>query len=240
MTCTPACEPLRPFGPEQVAVRAASSVIVVSDGPELEVLLLHRRQGSVFVGGMVVFPGGAVDDSDRAPEARLLVVGDPSVPDLDADAARSHLVAAVRETLEETGLWLGHEPAGPRAARREIDAGARHLVSVAEPHSIEAQRIPYAGRWVTPPGPPRRYDTRFFVALADRSIDLQPDGREVVALEWATPSAAMARIREGSLVALEPTIVYLEALREYRTGSEVVAAARAGEPIRHPGGWTTI
>jgi 8-oxo-dGTP pyrophosphatase MutT (NUDIX family) len=67
----------------------AATVVLVRDGDtRLEVLMLHRVSKVAF-GGMWVFPGGRVDDSDRQP-------GD----DDQASARR----AAVREALEECSL----------------------------------------------------------------------------------------------------------------------------------------
>jgi len=50
--------------------RDAATVAVVRDtasgvGSVMEVLMLRRRPSSAFAGGAYVFPGGAVDPSDR-------------------------------------------------------------------------------------------------------------------------------------------------------------------------------
>lgn len=59
----------------------AASVIVLRDAP-LEVLLLRRHDGSSFVPGAWVFPGGAIEEGE------------------------SPAAAAARETFEEAGLHL--------------------------------------------------------------------------------------------------------------------------------------
>ena len=227
-----------------VLVQQAASVLVIADRPGLEVLLLERRAASAFVGGMVVFPGGAVDESDRSSDARRLVAGDVDAAMQGTGGGAAHIVAAVRETLEETGIWLGADPKGPLAARRAIDAGDLVLSDVASTASVHPRDMPHAGRWITPPGAPRRYDTQFFVARADddrSDLDqLEPDGREVVALEWSSPGDAVRRISRGTLAALEPTVVYLEALERYETAKEVIDAARRGRRTDHRDDWTTI
>ena len=63
----------------------AASVIVLRDAPR-EVLLLRRSEKSSFVPNAWVFPGGAIEDGERAEDA------------------------AVRETLEECGITLEREP----------------------------------------------------------------------------------------------------------------------------------
>ncbi|MET0902770.1 MAG: NUDIX domain-containing protein [Acidimicrobiales bacterium] len=76
-------------GPEPPPAIPAATVVLVRDGETgVEVLMLHRVSRVAF-GGMWVFPGGRVDDDDRAP-------GDD-----ETDSARR---AAAREALEECGL----------------------------------------------------------------------------------------------------------------------------------------
>lgn len=74
-----------------VEARAASTVVLLRDGPEgVETLLLKRNKALLFAGGFWVFPGGALEPSDWA------AAGD--------DPALAARVAAARETAEETGL----------------------------------------------------------------------------------------------------------------------------------------
>ena len=73
---------------------AAATVLLLRDGAAgLETLML-RRNSKIAFGGMWVFPGGRVDDDDRA-----------GLPEED-DQAHAR-VAAVREADEETGLQIG-------------------------------------------------------------------------------------------------------------------------------------
>jgi 8-oxo-dGTP pyrophosphatase MutT (NUDIX family) len=68
--------------------RQAASVILLRGGAEeLEVLLVKRTPQARFMGGVWVFPGGAVDAAEG-----------------DGDGA--HRVAAVRELQEEAGIVL--------------------------------------------------------------------------------------------------------------------------------------
>jgi 8-oxo-dGTP pyrophosphatase MutT (NUDIX family) len=70
------------------APRQAATVIVLRGGGErLEVLLVRRTERARFMGGVWVFPGGAVDAGEG-----------------EGDAA--HRLAAVRELREEAGIAL--------------------------------------------------------------------------------------------------------------------------------------
>jgi len=93
--------------------------------------------------------------------------------------------AAVRECLEEAGI-----PLDPAA-----------LVEF--------------GRWVTPPGGPRRYDTRFFVARAPDGHDGTHDGSELVASAWMRPDDVLAACARGEVELILPTRRSLETLAAF-------------------------
>jgi 8-oxo-dGTP pyrophosphatase MutT (NUDIX family) len=78
---------------EVTAPRQAATAIVLRGGEQtLEVLLVKRTEKAKFMGGVWVFPGGAVDESDP-----------PSQEGSGIDAHRS---AAARELSEEAGIAL--------------------------------------------------------------------------------------------------------------------------------------
>lgn len=89
--------------PEPAAVRRAVSVVLLRDGPagRLQLYLLHRHHRMPFAAGMVVFPGGRVDDADGAHAPGHL--DDRAAPDMLAPAL---LHCGIRETAEETGVGL--------------------------------------------------------------------------------------------------------------------------------------
>jgi 8-oxo-dGTP pyrophosphatase MutT (NUDIX family) len=230
--------------------RDAATLIIVDDASgELRVLLGRRRQDMVFMPGRYVFPGGRVDRSDRhitvlqdlKPQdlAKLQVAmkGTPSVA-----RARALALAAVRETYEEAGLLIGIPiaPSGGGEAIAASAAQAREEHADAEPprgllrktsqwHAFFAagfrpslSRLTFFARAITPPGRPRRYDTRFFCvpagAIAHR---VEVGDGELSDLEWH--SIAEAR----SLALPNITRVVLEDLGER-------AAAGALEGGDHP------
>ena len=78
--------------PGSTPIAAATVVLLRDTDAGLETLMLHRNSKIAF-GGMWVFPGGRVDDEDRAGLAR----------DDELGAAR---VAAIREAREESGLGI--------------------------------------------------------------------------------------------------------------------------------------
>ena len=83
----PPSEELNLTGEETVPRQAATVILLRGGADSLEVLLVKRTPHARFMGGVWVFPGGAVDASEG-----------------EGDAA--HRVAAVRELEEEAGIAL--------------------------------------------------------------------------------------------------------------------------------------
>lgn len=146
----------------------------------------RRRPENVFLPDKWVFPGGRLESEDRTIRAASeLHPGDASAlshgveqPD-GAIHANALALAAVRELYEETGHALAC-----RADQADTlddvwpDFRALHLRPALAPLRLIARAI-------TPPGRPRRYDTRFFIA--SRADVIEDAGRadgEFTALEW--------------------------------------------------------
>jgi len=183
-----------------VPVRPAATVMIVDDRPDLHVLLLRRRAASQFVPGMDVFPGGGVDSADAAPSSGAALDDAAASARLGlASGGLAYWVAAVRETSEEAGLAL------------VLDA------------------LHYVARWVTPAGPPRRYDTRFFVAALPAGQTPIADQSEAVHAEWVRPAQALADFAAGTRAMLPPTAGMLRILASYARSAEVLRAAQLAE-----------
>jgi 8-oxo-dGTP pyrophosphatase MutT (NUDIX family) len=210
----------------------------------LQVFLQRRVAKMAFAGGMTVFPGGGVDAGD---------LPDPSAwsgPDphwwgdrlrCDPEQAGALVCAAVRETFEECGVVL----AGPgrpdtellRAAREDLVAHRSTLGQVLAEAGMElrAELLRPWARWVTPPGPPRRYDTAFMVAVVPEGQEADAHTTEAVEATWWHPADALAEWERGGLELMAPTFRTLEQIAVHPTAADLFAAAeqRAISPI-HP------
>jgi 8-oxo-dGTP pyrophosphatase MutT (NUDIX family) len=183
-----------PFEADGPRVRDAATVILLSrttDGPK--VLMGQRGGGAAFMPDKFVFPGGAVDPEDavlpgevalEAATARLLA------RDAPAGLAGALACAAVRELWEETGLMLGVPEAGAEAA--SVPASWRGFYDAGLVPNTAALRMIF--RAVTPPGRPRRFDARFFLAdaAAVAGDDLTASGEELAHLQWVDLATARA------------------------------------------------
>lgn len=231
--------------PTQVELRQAATVMLVRDGVDgLEVFMLGRNPHSEFAGGAFVFPGGAVDQHDLHADLEPHCAGltDATASTLLGidQGGLAFWVAAIRECFEECGLLLAYDQQGDivrlddsrvearfRQHRQRVDAGMLSLIDLCadEQLTLACDTMHYMSHWVTPVGPSRRYDTRFFVARApDAQVGLH-DNRETVANLWVQPRAALERGRSGELAIMSPTASNLEALSRFESADQVLAAA---------------
>jgi 8-oxo-dGTP pyrophosphatase MutT (NUDIX family) len=90
---------------------------------------------------------------------------------------------------------------------------------------IEAELVAWS-RWITPEVVPVRFDTHFFVALAEAHAKPEADGGEITEIGWFAPQAALDSHAAGDLKLVFPTIKTLETLLEHRTAAAVIEAAR--------------
>lgn len=194
-----------------VEPRAAASVLVLRPAPAgPEVLLVRRSVKSGFFPLAWVFPGGRVEDGDRAA---------PGGP-LAASA-----MAAARETLEEADLWLG-EPAQAADARAAFAEPSQWAAFAAAQPRLPL--FPWAW-WITPPEESRRFDTHFFLAVVGPAAAARPDEVETTAARWMRPVDAL---RSGVSLA-PPTWVLLDELAELLVHTPLDALGpREAPPVR--------
>jgi 8-oxo-dGTP pyrophosphatase MutT (NUDIX family) len=227
--------------------RPAATVLTLREAKNgYEILMLRRNLNSDFVGGAYVFPGGGVDPADASDVAQELSVG---MNDASCSArlgigsgGLAYYVACLRELFEEGGILIACDDQG-----REVDITDRPLVDrlnrdralvndgslrfvellQREGLYLDLQNIAYLAHWVTPVGPPRRYDTRFFVALSPVGQVAGHDEQETVASRWIRPVDALAMYERGELEMIFPTIRNLEIVAQFETAQEVLDYANA-------------
>jgi 8-oxo-dGTP pyrophosphatase MutT (NUDIX family) len=236
---------------EILSPRPAATVITLRDAANgYEILMLRRNLNSDFVGGAYVFPGGRVDDADAGPAAQRRTFG---LTDEEASRRLSiergglaYYVACLRELFEEAGLLVACDDEGEpvritdeasirrlAASRREVNAGTLDFIEMMEREGLvlDLRGLEYVAHWVTPVGPPRRYDTRFFVALAPTGQVATHDAGETVADQWIRPADALEAHGRGELEMIFPTIRNLQAIAHLHSSREVLDYARALKDI---------
>jgi 8-oxo-dGTP pyrophosphatase MutT (NUDIX family) len=218
-------------------VREAATVAVVRDDADgLEVFMVRRTIDAVFSPGAHVFPGGALDPEDRmaAVEPRCDGFDDATASAMLGVPAGGlgYFVAAARECFEEAGLLLARRDGDlvtdvDRYAdhRDALNAGERSLLEVcaAESLTLAVDLLMPFGHWITPIGPPRRFDTRFFVAPAPPGQDPSHDGWETTEGVWMRPADVLAAADRAEVDLIEPTRHTLQALATYDAVDDVFA-----------------
>ncbi|MEM9795272.1 MAG: NUDIX hydrolase [Pseudomonadota bacterium] len=146
-------------------IRDAATVVILRRGGVAgpRVLMGQRGARAVFMPSKYVFPGGAVDpgDGDVPLAGQVDAATRKSLMTPSGPSPEAIVTAALRELAEETGQrlaapgdgcpWRGFEGLRP-------DPRPLHFIF----------------RAITPPGRPRRFDARFFLAEAE-ALSSDPD-----------------------------------------------------------------
>jgi glyoxylase-like metal-dependent hydrolase (beta-lactamase superfamily II)/8-oxo-dGTP pyrophosphatase MutT (NUDIX family) len=216
--------------------RAAASVLLLRDTEAgLEVLMLRRaeREGDMR-SGAAVFPGGVLDPRDR--QAHRCCVGDDDATWSArlglAEGGLDYAIAALRESFEEVGLLLAdrdfdHAAATPWRDRLQNGEAATADLCDALGVALDLRGLHYWSHWLTPPGSPKRFDTRFFVARAPDSQEAVADYGEAVELMWLTPQAALHADRGLKLLPVtQRTLKELDRFADVEAALAFAAGAR--------------
>ncbi len=221
--------------------RPAATVLLVRDGSAgIEVLMVTRNVASDFASGALVFPGGRVDAADGGVDA---LSRSAAIPGVDAPAM-AFRVAAVRETFEEAHLLL----ARPRGSERLISAQELEALESdlrgrlgREPHfadilaagevEVAADLLTPFAHWITPVGPPKRFDTHFFLTRAPDDQVAAHDGREAVDTIWIAPQTAIAESEAGRVTLVFATRMNLSRLARSDRLAVAIEAARASAVV---------
>lgn len=230
---------------EPLTPRPAATVMLIRDddrsAESLEVFLMRRHSAMDFVAGVMVFPGGGVDDRDR--NADVAWHG----PDrhwwaqrfgVDVELAEALVCAAARETFEECGVLFAGAADDPdllvddASVYREQRAALENKTLSfgeflrSEKLMLRADLLRPWANWVTPKEErTRRYDTYFFVGAIPDGQLADGDNTETDKADWVTPQAALDDFAEGRSFLLPPTWTQLDALHG-RTVAEVLAVER--------------
>jgi 8-oxo-dGTP pyrophosphatase MutT (NUDIX family) len=234
-----------PQEPPPLTPRPAATVMLIRDRPDgISVFLMRRHSAMEFAAGVMVFPGGGVDDRDR--NAQIAWTGPP--PSwwaqrfgVETELAEALVCAAARETFEECGvLFAGpaDDPGGivglvanASVYRESRLALADRTLSFAdflrrENLVLRADLLRPWAHWVTPEAErTRRYDTYFFVAALPEGQRADGDNTESDRAGWATPQAAIDDFAAGRCFLLPPTWTQLDSLAG-RTVADVLAVER--------------
>lgn len=165
--------------PRPARPRDAASLIVY-DADKRLVLMGQRAKKSRFLPDMFVFPGGGVEPSDKLLARHFSGQDLPQTPShTTAQKAVALALSAIRETAEETGLYLAGD----------VD---RHHAPQADGWDLFRDRnlyprlapLTYMGRAITPTESPLRSHARFFAAERHQLQGQLTDTDELRNADW--------------------------------------------------------
>jgi 8-oxo-dGTP pyrophosphatase MutT (NUDIX family) len=226
--------------------RPAATVMLVRDkraglAGEIEVFLMRRHSAMDFVAGVMVFPGGGVDDRDR--NADIAWYGpEPSWWaerfGVEHDLAEALVCAAARETFEESGVLFAGPAGDPDGIVNDTSIYHESRLALAdnslsfgeflrrEKLVLRADLLRPWANWVTPKEErTRRYDTYFFVGALPEGQRADGENTEADRAFWSTPQAGLDEFAQGRSFLLPPTWTQLDSLNG-RTVAEVLAVER--------------
>lgn len=235
--------------PEPVRPRPAATVMLVRDEADgVQVYMLKRVASMDFAPSTMVFPGGGIDGRDDAalPWAGPGVVQWAARLGCDDHLTRMLVVAAVREVFEECGVLLASPTEqGPlvdagdpswRAARDALNSRELSLGELLHREGLvlRTDLLRAHAHWTTPAVEPRRFDTRFFVALMPEHQRADAQTSEAEHGGWVRPAQLLEDFAAGRVQMLPPTISCVEDLAEASSATEFFAeepVIRRMEPV---------
>jgi len=205
-----------------VPIPAATLVVFRHrSGQPPELLVVERSAKMAFAGGALVFPGGRIDPDDYA-------LGETHRLETDEAAAR---IAAIRETLEESGIAIGFRdmPSAQWLAEARARLHAREVFSaILDGAELDLDALVPFARWCPPFREARVFDTRFYIARApDDAPEPQVDATENVSSYWSSARDVLEAADGGKCRVIFPTRRNLERLALFAHYDDAEAHARA-------------
>lgn len=219
----------------------AATIMLLRDGePGLEVFMVVRHHQIDFASGALVFPGGKLDEGDKAPAIRSRCDGVDEVSDWELAIQ----VAAIREAFEECGVLLarpkgsssfvdGKRLEGMEPWRDRLHKGEVPIADFLEQEDLHLAcdaLVPFA-HWITPKMMPKRFDTYFYLAAAPDDHLAVHDGHESVDSVWIEPAVALKDAEEKKRTIIFPTRLNVEKLGRSPNVAAALSTAQSSQVV---------
>ena len=205
----------------------AAAVILLKNPADPQMFWVKRNTKLAFMGGFHAFPGGQLDKEDASV---------PVVHSGEVDATLMRACAA-REFFEEAGVLLarGVERVSAKdleAKRHALEAKQTTFKQLLEDDDlqIDGAALTEAGRWITPPFAPRRFDTWFFLAWLPEGQQPSVEAGELESGEWIRPKDAIALWQRGEIIMAPPTLHIIRTLAANTGSLDQMPAALVAAP----------
>lgn len=210
-----------------VTPKDAAAIILLKDKSDPKMFWVKRNPKLMFMGGFHAFPGGQLDKEDATIR----------VANCDGEDGAAMRACATREFFEETGVLIARgveRLSASQAAilRHNLADKQKSFRQILEQHDLEldGSRLETAGRWVTPPFAPRRFDTWFFLAWLEDNQEPLVEPGELESGEWVRPADALAQWQRGEIIMAPPTLYIIRTLARYADRIDELAQALTAIP----------
>ena len=152
------------------------------------------------------------------------------------------MIAAIRETFEESGILLATDLNGEKLANTHLQKLEKYR-SMLENKEIEFTEflqlenlhadtdcLVFYSHWITPEIMPKRFDTKFFIVKVPEDQIGHHDGSESVDSLWISPKQALADYEEKKRTIIFPTRMNISLLLPFQTVDEALAKFKDQKP----------
>jgi glyoxylase-like metal-dependent hydrolase (beta-lactamase superfamily II)/8-oxo-dGTP pyrophosphatase MutT (NUDIX family) len=212
---------------------AAAVILLRDDSDPRDPVVFWARRGATmaFMPGFYAFPGGQREDADAEVE----------VESADDRETATMIACAARELFEELGVLVAR---GSDALTKgqltsvldDLTSGRMAFAELLKHYGLrlDASDFTFAGRWVTPPFSPRRFDTLFFIARCPRKQEPRVLTGEFDAGGWTSARDAYASWRRADLIAAPPVVHAVRTLADGLTDDLVERFLSVAQAHREP------
>ena len=172
---------------------ASTLIIIRKNKKKTFVLMGQRPMQSKFMPGVYVFPGGVTEKEDQQAYKFFKLkpnkqVNKKVVKSYSNSHCQSLLLTAIRETAEETGLYLAEEDQGIPKTFINGNSSWNHFTEKSYIPSIH--KLLFFGRAITPSKLKIRFHARFFLAFYEDFVGNMKANRELENLDWISLNEA--------------------------------------------------
>lgn len=174
-------------GADPAVPRLAVSVLMLRGD---QIFIQNRSLTMDFAAGVVVFPGGRVDDVDHLTAS--------------AQPAPASLLAAHAHCWAETSVASGNWDDSLAASGVLLAAAVREVHEETGAMLSPADLTPWAN-WITPTSYSKRFDTFFYLTVLEPALDPQHLTTEADSSHWASVNDILAGAADGEVELMRPT-----------------------------------
>ena len=172
---------------------ASTLIIIRKNKNKTFVLMGQRPMQSRFMPGVYVFPGGVTEKEDLQAYKFFKLkpnkkVNKKAMKSYSNSHCQSLLLTAIRETAEETGLYLAEADRSPSKPFINNESSWNHFTEKSYIPSIH--KLLFFGRAITPSKLKIRFHARFFLAFYEDFVGNMKANRELENLDWITLNEA--------------------------------------------------